>query len=84
MWFVGAITSGFKHPTDPGRLHWFRIVFGTVCTLRFALSFGQGGWDRLVPGSLSQLTPEPFHLPQPHTGEDAHHQQRSPKVMKHY
>ncbi|MEW2078088.1 hypothetical protein AB0941_31585 [Streptomyces sp. NPDC013433] len=53
MWFVDAITSGFQHPTDPGQLHWFRIVFGTVCTLRFALSFGQGGWDRLVPGSLS-------------------------------
>ncbi|MFH9044311.1 hypothetical protein ACH4FA_33945 [Streptomyces sp. NPDC017966] len=53
MWFVDAITSGFQHPTDPGQLHWFRIVFGTVCTLRFALSFGQGGWNRLVPGSLS-------------------------------
>lgn len=53
MWFFDAVTSGFQHPTDPGRLHWFRIVFGTVCTLRFALALGQGGWDRLVPGSLS-------------------------------
>ncbi|KMS80194.1 hypothetical protein ACH49_09170 [Streptomyces leeuwenhoekii] len=28
--------------------------------------------------------PEPFHLPQPHTGEDAHHHARSPDVTKHY
>ncbi|NUK27897.1 hypothetical protein [Streptomyces lunaelactis] len=53
MWFFDALASGFQHPTDPGRLQWFRIVFGTVCTLRFALAFGQGGWDRLAPGSLS-------------------------------
>ncbi|MFE7935119.1 hypothetical protein ACFU6S_41640 [Streptomyces sp. NPDC057456] len=53
MWFFDALTSGFQHPTDPGRLQWFRIVFGTVCTLRFALAFGQGGWDRLAPASLS-------------------------------
>ncbi|MFJ2876413.1 hypothetical protein [Streptomyces sp. NPDC087298] len=51
MWFFDALASGFRHPTDPGRLQWFRIVFGTVCTLRFA--FGQGGWDRFTPGSLS-------------------------------
>ncbi|WP_406387652.1 hypothetical protein [Streptomyces sp. NBC_00887] len=30
-----------------------RIVIGTVLTLRFALSFGQGGWDRFTPDSLS-------------------------------
>ncbi|MDW8478328.1 hypothetical protein R3L02_42020 [Streptomyces scabiei] len=53
MWFVDAIASGFQHPTDPGRLHLFRILYGTVCALRFALSFGQGGWDRFTPGSLS-------------------------------
>ncbi|MER5904305.1 hypothetical protein ABT150_30095 [Streptomyces mirabilis] len=53
MWFFDAVGSGFQHPTDPGRLQWFRIVFGTVCTARFALSIGQGGWDRLVPGSIS-------------------------------
>ncbi|WP_330346609.1 hypothetical protein OG858_47270 (plasmid) [Streptomyces europaeiscabiei] len=53
MWFVDALASGFQHPTDPGRLHLFRIVYGTVCALRFALSFGQGGWDRFTPGSLS-------------------------------
>ncbi len=64
MWFFDAVTSGFQHPTDPGRLHWFRIVFGTVCTLRFALSFGQGGWDRLVPGSLSLHLAEQRYGPQ--------------------
>ncbi|MGW9498202.1 hypothetical protein ACWG5P_28185 [Streptomyces prasinus] len=53
MWFFDALASGFQRPTDPGHLHCFRILFGTVCTLRFVLSFGQGGWDRLVPGSLS-------------------------------
>ncbi|GAA0907720.1 hypothetical protein [Streptomyces thermoalcalitolerans] len=53
MWFFDALTSGFQHPTDPARLHLFRIVFGAVLTARFALSFGQGGWDRLTPGSLS-------------------------------
>ncbi|MFF0087506.1 hypothetical protein ACFYR1_48875 [Streptomyces canus] len=53
MWFFDALASGFQYPTDPGRLQWFRIVFGTVCTLRFALSIGQGGWNRLIPGSLS-------------------------------
>ncbi|MER6367419.1 hypothetical protein ABT255_03400 [Streptomyces mirabilis] len=53
MWFFDAVGSGFQHPTDPGRLQWFRIVFGTVCAARFALSIGQGGWDRLVPGSIS-------------------------------
>ncbi|MFB7983951.1 hypothetical protein [Streptomyces vinaceus] len=52
-WFFDALASGFQHPTNPGRLQQFRIVFGTVLALRFALSIGQGGWDRLVPGSLS-------------------------------
>ncbi|MFJ6213736.1 hypothetical protein ACIQGZ_10465 [Streptomyces sp. NPDC092296] len=53
MWFFDALASAFQYPTDPGRLQWFRIVFGTVCTLRFALAFGQGGWDRFAPASLS-------------------------------
>ncbi|GAA2569086.1 MULTISPECIES: hypothetical protein [Streptomyces] len=53
MWFFEALASGFTHPTDPGRLQWFRIVFGTVLTARFALTLGQGGWDRLATGSLS-------------------------------
>lgn len=53
MWFFDALASGFQHPTDPGRLQHFRIVFGTVLTLRFALSISQGGWSRLAPGSLS-------------------------------
>ncbi|MEU6192302.1 hypothetical protein [Streptomyces sp. NPDC047061] len=53
MWFFDAVTSGFQYPTDPGRLQLFRIIFGTVCSLRFALSIGQGGWERLIPGSLS-------------------------------
>lgn len=35
------------------KTQWFRIIFGTVCTLRFALAFGQGGWDRFAPDSLS-------------------------------
>ncbi|MGW8989074.1 hypothetical protein ACWGRF_03950 [Streptomyces zhihengii] len=53
MWFFDALASGCTHPTDPGRLKWFRIIFGTVLTARFALALGQGGWDRLAPGSLS-------------------------------
>ncbi|MEU6260206.1 hypothetical protein ACFUEN_29630 [Streptomyces griseorubiginosus] len=53
MWFFDAITAGFRYPTDPGRLQLFRIIFGTICTLRFALSIGQGGWHRIIPGSLS-------------------------------
>lgn len=53
MWFFDALTSGFTRPTDPGHLQWFRIIFGTVLTARFALAFGQGGWDRFTPGSLS-------------------------------
>ncbi|MEV6781203.1 hypothetical protein [Streptomyces sp. NPDC051098] len=53
MWFFDALTSGFQHPTDPGRIQQFRIVFGTVLALRFALSIGQGGWDRFAPASLS-------------------------------
>ncbi|MGW7343076.1 hypothetical protein [Streptomyces sp. NPDC054854] len=53
MWFFDALASGFSRPTDPGRLQLFRIVFGTVLSLRFALAIGQGGWNRLTPGSLS-------------------------------
>ncbi|WP_406511032.1 hypothetical protein OG851_00050 [Streptomyces sp. NBC_00161] len=53
MWFFDALASGFQHPTDPGRLQWFRILFATVLTARFALSLGQGGWDRFAPASLS-------------------------------
>ncbi|MFI9248010.1 hypothetical protein ACIGXF_36865 [Streptomyces sp. NPDC053086] len=53
MWFFDALASGFQHPTDPARLQWFRIIFGTVLTARFALAFGQGGWDRFTPSSLS-------------------------------
>jgi len=53
VWFFDALASGFARPTDPGRLQLFRIVFGTVLTARFALALGQGGWDRLAPGSLS-------------------------------
>ncbi|WP_086859928.1 hypothetical protein [Streptomyces milbemycinicus] len=53
MWFFDALASGFQHPTDPGHLQWFRIIFGTVLTARFALAFDQGGWDRLTPGSLN-------------------------------
>ncbi|MEU6402477.1 hypothetical protein [Streptomyces sp. NPDC046985] len=53
MWFFDALASGFTRPTDPGHLQWFRIIFGIVLTARFALAFGQGGWDRLDPGSLS-------------------------------
>jgi uncharacterized membrane protein YphA (DoxX/SURF4 family) len=53
VWFFDALTNGFQHPTDPTRLQWFRIVFGTVCTARFALAFGQGGWNRFAPGALS-------------------------------
>ncbi|MFE6892064.1 hypothetical protein [Streptomyces sp. NPDC057694] len=58
MWFVDALASGFQSPTDPARLQLFRIVYGSVLTARFALAFGQGGWDRLNPGSLSLLTAE--------------------------
>jgi hypothetical protein len=53
VWFFDALASGFQRPTDPGRLQHFRIVFGAVLTLRFALSIGQGGWDRFVSGSIS-------------------------------
>ncbi|MCQ6246209.1 hypothetical protein [Streptomyces malaysiensis] len=53
MWFFDALTSGFRHPTDPGRLQTFRIIFGAVCALRFTLSIGQGGWNRFTPGSIS-------------------------------
>ncbi|MCZ1012178.1 hypothetical protein [Streptomyces lydicus] len=61
MWFFDALASGFQHPTDPGRLQQFRIVFGAVLTARFVLSFGQGGWTRLVPGSLTlHLTEQRF------------------------
>ncbi|HET6857485.1 MAG TPA: hypothetical protein VFH94_10365 [Streptomyces sp.] len=53
MWFFDSIASGFQYPTDPGQLQLFRMVFGTVLALRFALSIGQGGWDRFAPASLS-------------------------------
>lgn len=53
MWFFDALASGFQYPTDTGRLQWFRIIFGAVLTARFALAFGQGGWNRFLPGSLS-------------------------------
>ncbi|MET9888326.1 hypothetical protein ABZZ20_35465 [Streptomyces sp. NPDC006430] len=53
MWFFDALLSGFTRPTDPGRLQLFRIIFATVLTARFTLALGQGGWDRLTPGSLS-------------------------------
>ncbi|WP_020556960.1 hypothetical protein [Embleya scabrispora] len=53
MWFFDSLASGFDHPTDPGRLQLFRIVFGAVVALRFALSLGQGGWSRFAPDSLS-------------------------------
>lgn len=53
MWFFDALASGFTRPIDPARIQWFRIIFGTVLTARFALAFGQGGWDRLTTGSLS-------------------------------
>ncbi|BFO18309.1 hypothetical protein SHKM778_46970 [Streptomyces sp. KM77-8] len=52
VWFFDAAISGFQHPTDPGHLRWFRIIFGTVLTARFALAFGQGGRDRLISGSI--------------------------------
>ncbi|MFI8089096.1 hypothetical protein ACIF9R_12375 [Streptomyces sp. NPDC086080] len=61
MWFFDALASGFTHPTEPGRVQWFRIIFGTVLTARFALALGQGGWDRLTTGSLSlHLTEQRF------------------------
>ncbi|MFG2681324.1 hypothetical protein [Streptomyces sp. NPDC048392] len=53
MWFFDALTSGFRSPTDPGRLQLFRIVYGSVLAARFALAFGQGGWKTFAPGSLS-------------------------------
>ncbi|MFJ3309567.1 hypothetical protein ACIPSA_42345 [Streptomyces sp. NPDC086549] len=61
MWFFEALTSGFRSPTDPGRLQLFRVVYGTVLALRFALSIGQGGWRRFASGSLSlNLTQQRF------------------------
>jgi hypothetical protein len=61
VWFFDALTSGFTRSTDPGHLQWFRIIYGTVLTARFALAFGQGGWSRLSPGSLSaQLAEQRF------------------------
>ncbi|MET8956696.1 hypothetical protein [Streptomyces sp. NPDC004533] len=53
MWFFEAIADGFQAPTDPARLQLFRIIFGTVCAARFALSIGQGGWTRFAPTSIS-------------------------------
>ncbi|MFE9558469.1 hypothetical protein ACFYMW_36565 [Streptomyces sp. NPDC006692] len=61
MWFSDALASGFTHATDPGRLQLFRVIFGAVLAARFALAIGQGGWDRLNPGSLSlHLTEQRF------------------------
>lgn len=51
-WLFDAFGSGFQHPTDPARLQLFRIVYGTVLTLRFTLSLGQGGWAFMSPGSV--------------------------------
>ncbi|MFC4506056.1 MULTISPECIES: hypothetical protein [Streptomyces] len=63
MWFSDALATGFRHPTDLARLQTYRILFGTVLTLRFALTFGQGGWTRFAPTSLSTalmlVLPEP-------------------------
>lgn len=53
MWFFDALASGFRRPTDPGRLQLFRLIFGTVCTLRFVLSIGQGGWSRFDPQGIA-------------------------------
>ncbi|MGW2692307.1 hypothetical protein ACWC3Y_10650 [Streptomyces sp. NPDC001296] len=53
MWFFDALANGFRQPTDPARLEWFRIIYGTVLTARFALAIGQGGWSRFIPGSIS-------------------------------
>ncbi|GAA2679882.1 MULTISPECIES: hypothetical protein [Actinosynnema] len=52
MWWVEALAAGFDHPVRTGRVQLFRLVFGTVLALRFALALGWGGWSRLVPGSL--------------------------------
>ncbi|MER6378828.1 hypothetical protein [Streptomyces sp. NPDC001250] len=62
MWFVDACASGFQLPTDPGRLQWFRIIFGAMLSQRFALAlaFGQGGWDRFASASLSAHLAERF------------------------
>ncbi|MGW3200706.1 hypothetical protein ACWDBD_40305 [Streptomyces sp. NPDC001118] len=60
MWFVDTFASGFQYPTDPGRLQWFRIIFGAVLSQRFALAFGQGGWDRFASASLSAHLAERF------------------------
>lgn len=37
-----------------------------------------------IGNELRQLTPDPFHIPQPRKGKAAHHQARSPDVTKHY
>ncbi|MFF7415708.1 hypothetical protein [Streptomyces lydicus] len=57
VWFFDALASGFQHPTDPGRLQYFRIIFCVVLTVRFALSIGQGGWDRLHPARSASTSP---------------------------
>ncbi|MEU6495707.1 hypothetical protein [Streptomyces sp. NPDC046984] len=68
MWFFDALTNGFQQPTTPARVEWFRIIYGTVLTARFALSIGQGGWNRFASGSLSvhlaeqRLGPHRAHL----------------------
>ncbi|WP_328322983.1 MULTISPECIES: hypothetical protein [unclassified Streptomyces] len=56
MWFFEALASKFHYPTDLARLQMFRIVLGTVLTVCFALSTGQGAWNRSTAEALS------FHL----------------------
>ncbi|MFJ8158358.1 hypothetical protein [Streptomyces sp. NPDC094468] len=53
MWFFDAIASGFRSPTDPGRVQLVRILYGTAMFIRSALAIGQGGWALFAPGSLS-------------------------------
>ncbi|CAL9616133.1 hypothetical protein SUDANB6_05754 [Streptomyces sp. enrichment culture] len=40
--------------------------------------------DEHIGDGLRELTPEPFRLPRPHTGERAHQQLGSPGATKHY
>ena len=49
VWFFDSLVAGFRYPTDEARIQWFRIIFGLVCTCRFALAFGHGGWNRFAP-----------------------------------
>ncbi|MFF0386920.1 hypothetical protein [Streptomyces sp. NPDC004286] len=63
LWFFDAVAHGFRYPTDPARIQLFRIIYGTVLTIRFALAFGQGGWDRLALGSLTTFVTEKRYGP---------------------